>query len=218
MMSMARTQQATRQYHTAIRRGEARNTILDAAAELFAERGYLSTSIHDIAVAARVARATVFAAVGNKPTVFHAVLDAAVEGDAPGVPLADQAWLRDTTAETDPQRILARHAHNVRQVGERTSDLYWAAHSAAEIDADVREVFTAIEAGRRFVGRTVCTAIAERGGLRHELDAATAADVLDAVVSPGTWRALVDNANWSPDRWEHWAAESSAAMLLDSPG
>lgn len=218
MMSMARTEQRTRQYHTEIRRGEARSTILEAAAGLFAERGYLSTSIHDIAVTARVARATVFAAVGNKPAVFREVLQAAVDGDAPGVALADQAWLRDTTAETDPRRILARHAHNIRRVGERISGLYWAAYSAAEIDADVREAFTAIEEGRRFVGRTVCAAIAARGGLRPDLDAAAAADVLDAVVSPATWRALVDNADWSPDRWERWAAESSVAVLLEPTG
>lgn len=215
---MDETEQPTRRYRTAIRRGEARHAILAAATELFAQHGYLSTSIHDIAVAAQVARATVFAAVGSKPAVFRAVLDAAVEGDAPGVALADQAWLRDTTAEPDPHRILARHAHNVRRIGERISDLYWAAHSAAEIDTDVREVFTAIEAGRRFVGRTVCTSIAALGGLRRDLDAAAAADVLDAIVSPGTWRALVGNADWSPDRWERWAAEASAAVLLDPAG
>lgn len=213
---MHQSERVPRRYQTAIRRGEARGVILTAATALFADRGYLSTSIGDIAAAAQVARATVFAAVGTKPAVFRAVLEAAVEGDAPGVSLADQPWLREVAVEPDPQRILALHAHNTRRIGERISELYWAAECAAETDPDVRVVFTAIEKGRRFVGRVVCAAAAARGALRGDLDAVSAADVLDAVVSPATWRALVVGAGWSPDRWEAWAAESSAAVLLGS--
>lgn len=216
-MSMQRTTPSTRRYRTEIRRGEARASILEAAARLFAERGYFSTSIDDIAATARVARATVFAAVGSKPAIFRTVLQTAVDGEEPGVALADQAWLRETATEPDPRRILERHAHNIRRIGERISALYWAAQCAAESDTDVRQVFTVIEAGRRFVGRTVCAAVAARGGLHGDLDEATAADVLDAVVSPATWRALVDDAGWGPDRWERWAAESSISVLLD-PG
>jgi AcrR family transcriptional regulator len=215
-MSTKRTERPTRRYRTAIRRGEARTAIVRAATELFAARGYFATSVKDIAVAARVAHATVFAAVGNKPAVFRAALEAAVEREEPGVPVTDLSWVRAAVSEPDPRRILELHAHNSRKVGERISDLYWAAQCAAESDADVRQVFATVEAGRRHVGRAVCAAVAVRGGLRHDLDEAAAADVLDAVVSPSTWRALVGDAGWEPDRWERWAAETSAAMLLGS--
>lgn len=214
-MSIEKIRHRTRRYRTEIKRGEAQGAIVKAASALFADRGYFATSITDIAAAAHVARATVFAAVGNKPTVFRAALQAAIEGDEPGVTLADQQWLRAALEEADPRRILALHARNIRRVGERISDLYWAAQCAAESDQEVRPVFAAIEAGRRYVGRAVCAAVATRGGLRPELDDVTAADVLDAIVSPATWRALVRDAGWEPDRWEQWAAESSAALLLD---
>jgi AcrR family transcriptional regulator len=52
-----------RQYQSPLREGHAtttRTTVIDAAGQLFAERGYAATSIEEIARAAGVSRATVF--------------------------------------------------------------------------------------------------------------------------------------------------------------
>src|SRR5579863_4456356 len=43
-----------------------RQAILDAARQLFAERGYFATKVDDIAAKARVAPATVYAVTGGK--------------------------------------------------------------------------------------------------------------------------------------------------------
>ena len=201
-------------YRSAIKRGEASEQILRAAAELFAAQGYGSTSILDIAGAASVARPTVFTAVGTKPMIFKAVLEAAVAGENPGVPVSRQPWLQQVLDEPDPHRMLRLHARSIRRIGERISDLYWAAECAAETDAEVREVFRAIDDDRLAVGRAVGTALARRTRLRDEHDATSAGQVLNAVVSPAVWRALVRDAGWTPDQWETWAGDATSRMLL----
>ena len=64
-----------RSYRSSIRRGDARQAILTAADTLFRTQGYLATSINDIAAEAGVARPTVFAAAGPKPTLLKLVVD-----------------------------------------------------------------------------------------------------------------------------------------------
>ena len=201
-------------YRSAIKRGEASEKILRAATELFAAQGYGATSILDIAGAASVARPTVFSAVGTKPMIFKAVLEAAVAGENPGVPVLRQPWLQQVLDEPDPHRMLRLHARSVRRIGERISDLYWAAECAAETDAEVREVFRAIDDDRLAAGLAVGTALARRTPLRDGHDATSAGQVLNAVVSPAAWRALVRDAGWTPDRWETWAGEATCRMLL----
>ena len=49
-----------------------RQAILDAARQLFAERGYFATKVDDIAAKARVAPATVYAVTGGKYAVIPA--------------------------------------------------------------------------------------------------------------------------------------------------
>ncbi len=53
----------------------ARHTILQAAAELFGQRGYDSTGIRDIEDAAGVSRGTVTYHLGNKEEIWKAVID-----------------------------------------------------------------------------------------------------------------------------------------------
>lgn len=203
-----------RQGLTRIGRGAARPAILEAAAELFATRGYAATSILDIARAAGVGRPTVFTAVGTKPELFLAVLEAAITADHPGVPILEQQWLRDLLKEPDPRQMLAANAHGVRLIGERVSDLYWAAECASQYDVIVKTVFDSVEADRRQVGRWLAAELVSRGALQVGYDESSAADVINTLMSPASWRALVSDAGWSPDRWEHWIASACCVLLL----
>jgi len=203
-----------RRYHSRIQRGEAAPAIIAAATRLFAERGYPGTSIDDIARAAAVARPTVFTAVGAKPVIFRAVLEAAVAGPDPVIPVLDQEWTREMLEEPDPRQMLALLAHRVRVIGERISDLYWAAEVAAQHDPAVREVWESVESGRLGMGDLLGEALEGQGSLRPEYDAREAASVITTIASPAVWRALVRDRGWTPDRFESWTTESLCLLLL----
>jgi AcrR family transcriptional regulator len=203
-----------RVYRSSIKRGEAAPSILAAAARLFRERGFAATSIDDIAREASVARPTVFAAVGSKAVIFRAVLEAAVAGDEQVVPVAQQRWLHRLLAVDDAHELLGGLAHQVRLIGERISELYWAAECAAEHDDAVRELWLAVEGERLATGPVLAARLDAIALLRDGCDQQTAATVLTTILSPATWRALVRDAGWSPDRFESWAAETLALVLL----
>jgi AcrR family transcriptional regulator len=73
--------EGTRSYSSALRADQARQTrrrIVDAAAELFAERDYTGTTIDAIAAAAGVSRKTVFDSVGGKAQLMKLAYDFAI--------------------------------------------------------------------------------------------------------------------------------------------
>ena len=61
------------------RRGEyteaTRRALLDAAAELFTERGFARTSLDDVAAAARVTKGAIYHHFGSKPGLLEALFD-----------------------------------------------------------------------------------------------------------------------------------------------
>ena len=98
-----------RAYRSSIRRGDAPALVCEAAYRLFSTKGYLATSIEDIAAEAGVARPTVFTAVGPKPVILRTVVDQALAGDDAPVPIAERSWWREAIEEPDSTGYLAGH-------------------------------------------------------------------------------------------------------------
>src|SRR2546426_12500193 len=102
-----------RSYQSPLRQAQARTTrkaVIGAAARLFAERGYVATSIDDIAAAAGVSRATVFSSVGGKPVLLKTAFDVAIVGDDEPVSLPDRPRSKAIREEPDQRRYLALYA------------------------------------------------------------------------------------------------------------
>ncbi|MEO6579374.1 MAG: TetR/AcrR family transcriptional regulator, partial [Candidatus Limnocylindria bacterium] len=51
-------------------------------------------------------------------------------------------------------------------------------------------------------------------GLGAGLDPAEAADVLYAIASPETYRLLVEDRAWTPERYEAWSADAIERLLF----
>src|ERR1700694_4244832 len=100
-----------RAYESQLRTGQAKTTrlaLLEAAGRLFAEQGYVATSIEQIARAAGVSRATVFTSVGGKPVLLKAAYDVALIGDDDAVPLVGGAATGATAGRLGRTRREAR--------------------------------------------------------------------------------------------------------------
>ena len=91
------------------RRQRARATrarVLDAAGLLFAEHGYVGSTILAIAERADVAPETVYAIFGSKRSLLAELVDVSIAGDADAQPLLEQAWVGEIRAEPDARRRL----------------------------------------------------------------------------------------------------------------
>ena len=200
-----------RSYRSTIRRGDAPQAILTAAASLFRTKGYLATSIDDIAAEAGVARPTVFAAVGPKPTMLKLVVDHATTGDDAPIPVAERPWSREALDADDPATSLRLHARNSRLICERVADLLWAVESAAAVDADAAALWADLQEQRRASMRRYVRRLARKTELRE--DVRTITETMWAMI-PALYLRLVRDAGWPPAQFETWLGDTFIQLWL----
>jgi AcrR family transcriptional regulator len=207
-----------RQYSTALRAEQTaltRGRILQAAGALFAESGYLGTTLAGIAAAAGVSVQTVYNVVGGKPAVLKAVYDVTLAGDDDPIPMIERPVFRALMAATDARSCLAHYAEMARMIGERTLPLVtMLLAQAATGDGDLRAFADTIESERTIGTSNTARHVAERFGLRPGLETDGAADVLWALTAPDLTDRLVNRRNWGWDRFQHWLGTTMADALV----
>lgn len=205
-----------RPYRSELRRGQARATrlrIVDAAARLFAERGYNATSIDDVAAAAGVARATVFESAGGKSTLLKTAYDIAIVGDDEAMDLPSRARSVAIRQEPDPAVYLDRYAELSTEISARVARVYEAVRGGAA-DPEIAALWAEVRRQRRVgAGHVVADVIAKRG-LREGLDQEAAADVVWVLNDPGLFHQLVNERAWPVEHYREWLAQSLRQQLL----
>lgn len=200
-----------RRYHSP-RRAEAaaatRQSILDAAKELFATHGYVATTVTRIAAAARVGTNTVYTSTGGKPQILIDLVTAGVED-----PIADRTLARIAAAD-DARDILVYAVEGVRRDSEKHADVIEILLDAASVDAHAAEVLRLAQERFRDALRATADRLAALGALREGLDAADATDVLWYYLGLSSWRVLVRENGWDWDTAERWLRNRTVAALL----
>jgi AcrR family transcriptional regulator len=208
---------STRRYVSPLREQSARQTrqaILDSARELFIRRGYVATTIEQIAERAGVSRPTVFAAAGNKRAILKQLHDIALAGDDQPLPVAERSWYREALREPDPGRSLRLYARNAARMHERYADLHEVLQMAAGADDELAELWQASEDERRTGAGYVIDALLGKGPLKPGLDRDSAVDLLWVFNGPGIFRRLVRRRGWTSQRYEQWLADTFCDQLL----
>ena len=202
-----------RSYRSTIRRGDAPEAILTAADSLFRTKGYLATSIEDIAAEAGVARPTVFSAVGPKPVILRAVVDQALAGDDAAVPIAERPWWREAIEEPDPVRSIQLYARNMCRISGRAGLVLRALETAASIDADAAEVWARFQHQRRVGLNEFAVTLAQKtSALRYDEDTIT--DTM-WMLAPDAYVRLVHDAGWPVEQFQAWLADLLQRMFLE---
>lgn len=205
-----------RAYDSPRRREQAlatRRGILDAAQLLFIERGYVATTIDAIATDAGVSSETVYAAFTNKRSILSFLLDVAIAGDDAPVPILERPWVEAMRYEPDRTRRLQILARNGRRILERTAPIYEVLRGAASADPKVAVLWEHAK-DQRFAGQHELVKVLVRGHpVRDGLTLRAATDQVFAIGSPETYRLLVVDRGWSPDRFERWYADTLERLL-----
>ncbi|MGY2061912.1 TetR/AcrR family transcriptional regulator, partial [Nocardia gipuzkoensis] len=188
------------------RRQATRRRVAEAAAELFAERGYAATTLQAIADAAGVHVQTIYQAFGTKVAVLAetaAVLVAGPDEEA-SAPPPERERVRELFAEPDPRRQLARYAAHMRAVSERYMGLLDVMRVTAAVDPEVGAFLAAAEQGRYDGPRQITPELAARGALKPGLSADRAADIMYALTTYDVYRSLIVDRGWSGADAEGW--------------
>jgi AcrR family transcriptional regulator len=206
-----------RAYDSSRRREQARlsrKAVLEAARNLFLERGYGATSIPAIASEAGVAVPTVYKGFGNKAGLLKAVFDVSIVGDDEPVPMLQREMVKRIEAEPDPRRKFSLYGIHLSEAGPRAAGIQLVAREAAASDADAREVWEKMLA-ERLTGVTEFARHLHSGRhLREGVSLEEARDVLWALNSVELYELLVLRRGWSPHRYGNWVAAAMSAALL----
>lgn len=209
-----------RRYRSPRRQEQARQTrmaILDAAHELFVERGYAATTVADIAATAGVAPETVYAAFRNKPTLLKTLADIRAAGDDQPIPVAQREPFRRLLEEPDARRKLRHYAAAARGMLERgVGEVQLVIRAAASADPTIAELWTDLKR-QRLVGATrMATHLAEAGLLRDDLTVDRARDLIWLYIAPEVDGLLVERG-WTIEERERWLADTLYGVLIADP-
>ena len=208
-----------RRYDATRRQAQAAQTrqdILDAAHQVFLERGYSGATLTSIAKAAGVVVETIYRAYGSKAELFKAVVRAAVAGGAASAQVSpdQRPAVQAVIAETDPHRQLELYAATQPGIHARAGPLLRVLVGAAAADPDLAAVWTQIEDERLAGMGRFADLLADRGVLRPRLSVEEARDLLWTLNSLDVHDRLVRQRGWSPDRYRDWLAGALARELL----
>jgi AcrR family transcriptional regulator len=206
----------TRTQNSPLRRAQAAATrarIADAAATVFASRGYEGARIEDIATEAGVAYPTVYKTFRNKPNLLKAALDVAMTGGSEG-DVARQAWFREQLESPTAEEQLRLIARNARRLYDRAGRLLEAVRTAAASNNEIAALWQDIHEDRLARSRTSARRLATKAKLRttHRDTVRT----LWTLTLPELYGHLTDTADMNPDDYERWLGDLLVASLIDS--
>jgi AcrR family transcriptional regulator len=188
-----------------------RQTILTAARELFAERGYAATPVRELARRAGVATQTIYATYGSKAGVLAGLPDL-VDQESGVIELFEARH-----GTTDPAELLGLVAAITRRIRERCGDVIKVLRSGAAVDADIAATRAEGHRRRHLGTRLVIERVHAGGALAGHLTPERATEIAVALNTDDVCDALVDEAGWSYDEYQDWLTSSMVTLLLARP-
>ena len=200
---------ATRRRQAAAR---TRTAILDAARELFTERGYTATPMTAIAERAGVALDTVYASVGRKPALARLLIETAISGTDQAIPAEQRDYVRAIQAAPDAGTKIAIYAAAMATIAPRLAPVLAIIQQAAPAHPELATLWHEIAERRAANMRRFVADLATVTPLR--LDPGDAADIVWATNAAEMYQLLVGQRGWSPQRYERFLTDTWRRLLL----
>jgi AcrR family transcriptional regulator len=208
---------SSRPYHSPRRQQSAHQTrlaVLTAARQQFIERGFAGASLADIAAQADVSLATVKLIAGTKAQLLVAVVQSAIPGDQPGLPVVERDWWRQMLAQPAGEEVLRHFATRIGAALEQQAALFEVVYAAAASEPELADLDRRASLGRWDDLRQVAERLRELGAVRETYAVNAATDVIWALASPQVFRLLVSRREWSLEHWQAWLLDSLRLQLL----
>ncbi|GIL35792.1 TetR/AcrR family transcriptional regulator [Phycicoccus sp. DTK01] len=206
----------TRLYRSPLRAARAaatRGAVLDAARELFADRGYAATSVAEVARRAGVSVDTVYTAVGRKPQLLLAIHDLELAGGVDGVASPQRDYVAVVRAAPTARAKLEVYAAALADRLPRVVPLLESLQEAARTDPECAAVLESLERRRREMMGHLAHDLRAGGGLRRDLDDREVAHRLWMANSAAYYRLSTADGR-SPQDYAALVLETWVATLL----
>jgi AcrR family transcriptional regulator len=204
-----------RRYDASRRRQAAARTraaILDAARELFTERGYAATPMTAIADRAGVALDTVYASAGRKPDLARLLIETAISGTDQAIPAEQRDYVQAIRAAPDASTKIAIYAAAFTAIAPRLALVLGIIQQAAHAEPELARLWAEIAERRAANMRRFVADLASVHPLR--LDPDQAADIVWATNAAELYQLLVGQRGWSPQRYERFLTDTWHRLLL----
>ena len=191
---------------------------LDAAGELFLERGYVATTVESIAESAGVSAATIYKSYGGKGGLVRALCQRALAGEGPVPAEARSDALRDGA---DPGAVIRGWGALASEVAPRIAPLLLLLGEAAQADAGAAALREELDRDRLARMADNARHFARAGHLRRGVTTSDARDVMWLCSSPELFDLLVNRRGWSIAKipWvHHHDAHQRAALIARRAG
>lgn len=201
-----------------VTRRETRRKLLIAAAEVFAEEGYVAATVSKIADRADVSVQSLYHAWGNKRGLLRGVMEAALFGDLEEPPELTElapmflSAISDVDLD-DPEALIAAWSHQYRLLAERASSAWRTHRDASAVDPDIAADWQQLQEVRHRSLSSIAALIPARRR-RLGLTKKAAGDTFWCIASPESYELLVDRAGYSLDQYEEWVRTTLCAALL----
>ena len=196
-------------YHSPLRArqaAETRRTILNAAINLFRDRGWTGTTLPMVAAAAGTAVDTIYSVFGSKSGLLMAAIDLAIAGDDDPTAMVDRPELANFAIGSRIDRLRTGVRFTIG-VYERSLPILRALQEAAASDEAARARLAKYDHDRRKVMVAGMTYILDRPAPDLLVDA------IWTLVSPEVWTMLTERNGWPKQDAENWLVAMSDAAV-----
>lgn len=185
-----------------------RDAVVGAARQLFAERGYASTTVAEIAGRARVSPATIYAQCGGKEGLLRTLMDTWTAGQL----VLD--IITACRAQSAPAAKVATLAQGYVEIYESFGDIVRIVAGAAASTPGAEEYLRAADARHLAALHEILQPLSETGDLQTGLSVEDAARIVFFHFRFDQWSLLAHDFSWGVDRATEWLTERVKASIL----
>ena len=186
--------------------------VVEAARELFVTRGYVATTVADIAKEAGVALQSVYNAGKSKAALMHLVVDLAVAGDDEDVMLTDRPSYTAIAELPTAEQQVEKCAALIAETMQRLAPVWVAYRQAAAVDPSAAE---SLEAAHRRRNETFARMIGMVDQQRLRLSPEEATDTAWAIGSIDVYLLLRQIRGWDHEQYTRWLTRTLVDQLVE---
>lgn len=209
--------QNRRHYDSPVRRAlavETETRILEAAKELFAERGYVGTSLAAIADRAEINARTLYKIFARKVELLSRLVDVSMVGDRFAIPVSERDWSAGAFhGESGTERVRV-FAAAIRRIMATAGSAFRTAAQAAAADEEAAVLWEKGQRHRYDDATAFVTSLERSQLLRSDRTREHAIATVWLVTSPETFMQLTDGRRITLDEYELWVEQTLSDAVL----